>query len=463
MFAEARGPRARREHVAGLRRVAGGVAQHLGHRETDVVAASLERPGDRLPGELGVARLVLGDLFERGTDGGIGRARELLDDEERAHRLADAALLRGGAREIDEARRAERVAIERKRSRPDVALGVGAGEREAERRVAHLVERRLVRARDELGRRADGHQLERESTERRDRGVLGERVASPRVRERVALDTRQGRERRRGERAAPAARSRRGGVGPTSIADLDARRPRRAVHHEGPAVAAHVLLGDEVTAPTAAVDRAAVDRAHVGARLARHDVHRRVVLIGAAVAERLNAFGELVRRRDGGAGRDTGRREGAAAARAVRHSAADALERARAAGAALPVRVDDRRRAPERTGEERGPDDAEEPAPERATEDRGRVHVEPLVRKLTLQITRAKREAGRVPGPVCRDSRPISRVAVSASRAAWCRAGSPSRAARRSGSTTSFANRRLFGRTVPCGRAGSSSRRGARS
>src|SRR5690606_6276815 len=60
------------------------------------------------------------------------------------------------------------------RARADAGAGVAAGEGEAEAGVLDLVGEGLLGGEDELGRGADGEQLEDVARERGDAGVLGE-------------------------------------------------------------------------------------------------------------------------------------------------------------------------------------------------------------------------------------------------------------------------------------------------
>ncbi len=68
---------------------------------------------------------------------------------------------------------------DRERGRPERTARVTAGEVEGELRVPDLVGHRLRRARDQIARRSQGEQLEREPGERRDRCVLELRGAQP--------------------------------------------------------------------------------------------------------------------------------------------------------------------------------------------------------------------------------------------------------------------------------------------
>src|SRR5690606_33504530 len=79
--------------------------------------------------------------------------------------------------------RRRRALRDRERPRSDGLASVAAREGEAILRVADLVERGGVRARDEARRRAEREQREREPRERRDGRVLDRRLREPMRRE----------------------------------------------------------------------------------------------------------------------------------------------------------------------------------------------------------------------------------------------------------------------------------------
>ncbi len=118
-----------------------------------------------------MASLVLGDDRQGGANRGIGCVFEGFERLDRRHRFADAAF---GEDRSDQRRKVSLVeaGIDVQRAGTEVAIAVGGSQREGELGVFRFVAHGALCRHDEIGGRADGEQLQRESSEGGDRGVL---------------------------------------------------------------------------------------------------------------------------------------------------------------------------------------------------------------------------------------------------------------------------------------------------
>ncbi|MCY1011800.1 hypothetical protein OV079_40855 [Nannocystis pusilla] len=147
-----------------------------------------------------MALLVGGDLLEDPAHGGIFGAQGGLAGLERRQRLADAGLADDRGDHRVEVERAERIGGGQ-RAGTDTCPFVQAGQREAQARVLDLVGEGLLRVLDQVGRRADGQQLQDEARERGHRGVLAQADLLPvRGQARASAAARPGRGRGRASR-----------------------------------------------------------------------------------------------------------------------------------------------------------------------------------------------------------------------------------------------------------------------